>query len=98
MTREQILQKVKEVRDKWSAELGELTDIWVHPDILEILDDRPMMARVVDPLCVDDVYVTPFSSLDRNKVRIAFITKVDFDNEEESDEPVSTDGSTLSSK
>lgn len=94
MTREQILKKVEQIQTEWSAKLGKLTDIWIHPELLDILDDRPLIERVQDPLVVNEVYVTPFSPLTIDQVRIAFVTEVDFGLEEELDEIISTDGPT----
>ncbi len=100
MDRERLLQKVEELRVKWTAELGEITDIWLHPELLDILDPRDLLDRVHSPLRIGDTYVTPFTPLDKNQIRVAFLTEVDFESLEEEpvDAPISPDGPTSSSK
>lgn len=100
MTQELLLQKIKEIQAEWSAKLGTLTDIWIHPDLLDTLDGRHLVERVQDPLQIAGTYVTPFSPLHKNQIRIAFITEVDFDSleEEQVDELASPDRFTPSSE
>ena len=100
MTQEQILQKVKDIQAEWADKLGEITDIWLPPDLLDILDGRPLLERVQDPLQIGDIYITPFRPLHDNQVRIAFLTEVDFEPPEgdPTDESISTNRSTSSSE
>lgn len=98
MERAQLLQKVKEIQARWSAELGEVTDIWLPPELLDILDPRHLVERVQAPLRIGETYITPFTPLHKNQIRVAFLTEVDFESTEEEhiDASVSPDGPTSS--
>lgn len=93
MTREQLEQKVTELRDAWAAKLGEITDIWLSYDLMDIMDPRPPLEKLQSPHKIGDTYVTPFSAIDDNQVRIAFLTKFDIGDEDSSNEPTSVSGS-----
>ena len=99
MDRAQLLQKVEEIQAKWAAELGVVTDIWLPPKLLDILDDRHILERVLKPLRIGETYVTPFTPLHENQIRVAFLTEVDFGSLEEEtvDAPISPDRSTSGS-
>jgi hypothetical protein len=96
MTRDELECKIKALKDKWSAELGTLTDIWLHRDLLDILDPRFPLEKLVDPYKIGETYITPFDAIHKRQVRIAFLAEVDLG--DDSNESVGFSGSASGSE
>jgi len=85
------------VKAEWEAQLGEITDIWIPVEYMEILDPRPPLVRIQDPYMLGNTFVTVFSPLKNNQLRIAFLTECDL-GAEDIDESTSVSGSTSGSE
>jgi len=62
--------------DKYSS-LGEVTDVWLNSYVMEVLDPRPPFERLNKPYMIGPVWVSAFSGLGEDEVRVAFRTKID---------------------
>lgn len=87
MTQQELEVKVKKLKTEWESKLGPLTDIWLHHDLMAILDQRPWMEQVLDPLKIDETYVTGFPTPARNRVRIAFLAEIELNETDGVDRP-----------
>lgn len=69
----EIRKKVEAIIARYSK-LGTVCDVWLSPDVMDTLDPRPPMARIMeDPYKIGDVFVTSFSQLKDNEFRVSFI-------------------------
>lgn len=75
MEQVEIEKMVKGLIDKYSS-LGEVTDVWLNPYVMEVLDPRPPHKRIGEPYKIGPVWVSAFSDLQEDEVRIAFLTKI----------------------
>jgi len=84
MTQQEVHTKVEKLINAYSY-LGEVTDVWLHPDIMVILDTRSnAMSILLSPYRIGKVYVTANGEFnDVSDVRIAFQTKFCFEEESE---------------
>lgn len=82
----EIRAKVEAVIVKYSK-YGEVSDVWLNPSAMAILDPRPPMARIMaEPYKIGDVYVSAFSQLASNEFRVAFVTSFDVLEQGDNDE------------
>ncbi len=75
MEKAKIEEMVKGLIDRYSS-LGEVTDVWLNPYVMEVLDPRPPLERLSEPYKIGPVWVSAFSDLQEDEVRIAFCTKI----------------------
>jgi len=66
---------VKSLITKYSS-LGEVTDIWLNPYVMEVLDPRPPLERLNEHYKIGPVWVSAFPELPEDEVRVAFRTKI----------------------
>lgn len=75
MVKAEIEKMVKGLIGKYSF-LGEVTDVWLNPYVMEVLDSRPPHERISEPYKIGPVWVSAFSDLQEDEVRVAFRTKI----------------------
>jgi hypothetical protein len=54
--------------------LGEVTDVWLSPELMSVLDPRPALERIAQPFKLGSVWVSAGSELSGDEVRVAFKT------------------------
>jgi|YelNatPaOPRAMG01_1025707.scaffolds.fasta_scaffold25225_4 hypothetical protein len=89
MTKDQLLHKLLELKEKYEQSVGKVTDIWLPFELLQVIDDRDFLDRLISPVLLGETYITAFYPDEPNQIRIAFLTKLEVD-----DETTSTDGLT----
>lgn len=75
MEQVKVEKMVKDLIAKYSS-LGEVTDVWLNSDVMEVLDPRPPLERLNEHYKIGPVWVSAFPELQENEVRIAFCTKI----------------------
>lgn len=75
MEKAKIEEMVKGIIDKYSS-LGEVTDVWLNPYVMEVLDPRPPLERLNEHYKIGPVWVSAFPELQEDEVRVAFCTKI----------------------
>jgi len=76
MLKEELEAKLNDVIKDWEQKAGKVTDIWLSAELLDILDTRGPMARVLEPYKIQDTFVTSSQELQGNNIRIAFLSEL----------------------
>jgi hypothetical protein len=79
LEKENLLQKLEEIKAKYESTIGEVTDIWLSDDLIQILDEREPIDRLNTPFMLGETYITHFRPLLPNQIRVAFLTTIEVD-------------------
>jgi len=79
MDKEDLLLKLESIKAKYESTVGEVTDIWLSDDLIQILDEREPIERLNTPYMLGETYITHFRPLLSNQIRVAFLTHIEAD-------------------